>query len=136
MMKLSEAIRLGATIRPQTHGCFHTPGGRRSCALGAAKEAMGLVPHPLKTAKQCRQRDGSLVIYPIGSMVFDWPVEWRATFVTVAYCPVPGCTCLGTVKSIIAHLNDDHRWTRERIADVVASVEVSQAQPAVDAVHA
>jgi hypothetical protein len=37
--KLSEAIRIGATKRPQCTGDYFDNGG--SCALGAAWEAMG-----------------------------------------------------------------------------------------------
>jgi hypothetical protein len=37
-LKLSEAIRIGARIRPQCRGSFFREGG--SCALGAAYEAI------------------------------------------------------------------------------------------------
>jgi hypothetical protein len=45
-MKLSAAIRLGATLRPQAHGKFFrmTNDGLCSCALGAAAEALGKQP--------------------------------------------------------------------------------------------
>jgi hypothetical protein len=33
------------------------------------------------------------------------------------------CEQLDVVGRIIPHLNDDHRWTRERIADWVESIE-------------
>jgi len=38
-LKLSEAIRIGAALRPQAIGTFYAQGG--SCVLGAAYEALG-----------------------------------------------------------------------------------------------
>ena len=38
-LKLSDAIRIGAKLRPQCHGGFSRDGG--TCALGAAAEALG-----------------------------------------------------------------------------------------------
>ena len=40
VLKLSEAIRIGAKIRPKCTGTFFREG--RSCALGAAMEALGI----------------------------------------------------------------------------------------------
>ena len=40
VLKLSEAIRIGSRIRPQCFGEYYLLGG--SCALGAAKEALGV----------------------------------------------------------------------------------------------
>jgi hypothetical protein len=42
LMLLSEAIRLGATLGPQTRHCLIASGGA-SCALGAAARAIGLI---------------------------------------------------------------------------------------------
>lgn len=42
-MRLSEAIRLGAMLRPQITGATFRDGG--SCAIGAAMEAAGLSVH-------------------------------------------------------------------------------------------
>jgi len=39
-LKLSEAIRIGARLRPQAFGGWFVDGG--SCAIGAALEAVGL----------------------------------------------------------------------------------------------
>jgi hypothetical protein len=43
-LKLSEAIRIGARIRPRCRGAFFD--GERSCAFGAAYE--GAMGHPIK----------------------------------------------------------------------------------------
>ena len=36
---------------------------------------------------------------------------------TLAYCPVEGCKKHLVLSSMIVHLNDDHRLTREQIAE-------------------
>lgn len=112
-MKLSEAIRLGAMLKPQAFGRISGPvDGPRgpgdvlglrfvlgTCALGAAYDA-GFI-------RQLADAD-----------VHD--VEM--------YCPACGQWSYGgeavaLVNHIVMHLNDEHRWTRERIADWVESVE-------------
>ena len=35
---------------------------------------------------------------------------------TIRKCPAEGCRKRLTLASILVHLNDDHRWTREQIA--------------------
>jgi hypothetical protein len=98
-MRLSEAIRLGAMLRPQAFGkMFRTVRGEmRSCALGAAAEALGESP------------------YDSFAPLFD----------AMRMCPM-GCGWT-SVGSLIPHLNDEHRWTRERIADWVETVEIPEA---------
>lgn len=99
-MKLSEAIRLGSLLRPQGFGALENKG--RTCAMGAAREAVGL---PM----DCQ------VVTP-----------WAWTYALFeGKCPVcnEGDRDSGIVYIIASHLNDEHRWPRERIADWVASVE-------------
>lgn len=106
-MNLSEAIRLGSTLRPQIGG--HLFGDGRSCALGAAGEAIGAEPKDCASSwTQIRS---------------TWPWTLQTSFLCPA-CWRPG----RPVKALdlITHLNDFHRWTRERIAVWVASVEPSQ----------
>lgn len=50
------------------------------------------------------------------SIWVEWP--WLRTDVTC-----PACKLSGTTGVAIAHLNDIHRWTREAIADWVATIE-------------
>lgn len=98
-MRLSEAIRLGATMKPQSFGGGpHRNGG--SCAIGAATDAIGL---PENAA--CR----------------DYPMPWLRLFDELRRVECPACkTLLGdSMIGPIPHLNDDHRWSRERIADFV-----------------
>lgn len=103
-LKLPEAMRLGAMVEPQVFGIRATAVG--SCAVGSAMKAA----------------TGS----HWGSLGSIWP--WA----DVINPPCPACGLhpvnLGTA---IVHLNDEHRWTREQIADWVATIESQQeaAQP-------
>lgn len=100
-MQLSEAIRLGAMLRPQAFGFYFEAG--KSCAFGAAAEASGTTSGAWGRADlQIRG-------------------QWPWVFTTRARCPA--CLEPHHVRRIVAHLNNDHRWTRERIADWVESYE-------------
>ncbi len=92
-MKLSEAIRLGATLRPQGFGAFNTDEG--TCAIGAAFNAIG--------------KDAEI----------EQVEEWNDLILHRFECPV----CDRRAHSTIVHLNDFHRWTREQIASWVESIE-------------
>ncbi len=107
-MKLSIGIAMGAMLKPQGFGYDSgLEGAITSCALNAAAEAEGC--------------------------------KWEALFERHPYlrtqlelCPV--CDIKGSLSNIIAlHLNDRHRWSRERIADWVATIEPQEelATPAV-----
>ncbi len=124
MMTLSEAIRLGATLKPQTHGHFHTPAGRRTCALGAAIEALGLKATPSPNGTASNRVTGELQEC---SMSYRWPEEWWAIVNILVPCPV--CSDVRYLLLMIPHLNDEHRWTREQIAEFVQNVEKAQPQP-------
>ena len=109
-MTLSEAIRLGAMLHPQ---CFEWLEGKdhggvtvETCALGAAKVAG----------------------YPIRDLD-----RWsQAAVITCPACGISWWGGLGRcLYGAIEHLNDVHRWTREAIADFVATVEPPEAADAV-----
>lgn len=98
-MKLSEAIRLGAMLKPQGFGLdsVNWPVSEQTCAVGAALHA---------------------VSSPIGRDLFKvFPIARD-----LVVCPAcnkraeHGCC-------IVAHVNDVHRWSREQIADWVESIE-------------
>ena len=104
-MKFSQAIRLGAMLNPQSRGARDSKGG--TCALVAAIEAMSCDGLPDEFSA-------------IRSL---WP--WSRDDLQI--CPA----CNNNVKTtntalVCAHLNDDHRWTRESISDWVATVEPQQ----------
>lgn len=95
-MQLSEAIFLGSKLSKQAFGvlCDHDGG---TCAYGAALKAIG----------------GK-------GIAREWP--WIADVTHTMPCPECGeVESVGAIPS--THLNDMHRWTRERIADWVATVE-------------
>lgn len=104
-MRLSEAIRLGAMNSPQAFGTSLNRAGH-TCALGAAMDAIGVASSNYMNA-----------------------VDHFDELCTVVTHPVTGeRLCL---LSVVRVLNDEHRWTRERIADFVEAVEPA---PPVDAV--
>lgn len=99
-MKLSEAIRLGAMVSAQGFGGLST-GGR--CALGAAADAIGIEDWV----------NGALDYWQLRQ---QWPV------LNASAC-CPECFDGEMALSVVWHLNDQHRWTRERIADWVETLE-------------
>ncbi len=105
-VRLSEAIRLGAMLRPQTEH-FYFQGGK-SCALGGALEATGTLYGDVEWAND------------------DLKMRWPWVFTTRALCPdtlqCPVCEN-ASVRNVIARLNNEHRWTREQIADWVEVFE-------------
>ncbi len=107
-MKLSDAIRFGAMMRPQrTDGNWLRADG--SCALGAAAEAVGAVC--------ATSADEEQALYD-NILSKHWP--WLASK-RVEDPLVRGVR--GFVGLAIMRLNDSARWTRERIAEWVATVE-------------
>ncbi len=117
-MRLSEAIRLGATMKPQCAGQlrqYDAEGNESTCAIGAALNAIGL--------------KASLTAFVQG-----WPHDWvdmQELLMPVA-CPACAAEPDSLFRSIadsggmIEHLNDIHCWTREAIADFV---ELHEPQP-------
>jgi hypothetical protein len=106
-LRLSEAIRLGAMMKPQ-RGILPTWGakyGEGYCALEAAAVAVS------STANLLSIRD-------------LWP--W---VLSKAKCPY-SCGFEFDVEGAVGHLNDHHRWTREQIADWVATIEAQTEQDA------
>jgi hypothetical protein len=111
-MRLSEAIRLGAMATGHATGTSLSNDGN-TCALGAALVAIGKATRLYSNA------------------FYYWPILNEQVF-----HPVTGeCLCM---LSAVRILNDDHRWTREQIADWVQTVESErqQADASPEAVHA
>jgi hypothetical protein len=102
-MKLSEAIRLGSMNGPQVFGRLGDFSGG-TCAQGAAVLAIGLMPDAFKGISiQARFIDA----FPVSVI----PVR------------CPECETRNVAGNVMAHLNNDHKWTRERIADWVETIE-------------
>src|SRR6266702_918790 len=90
-MKLSEAMRLGAMLKPQGFGLFDVIRDELACALVAARLAIGLDK----------------------ALLSEFPVLYEP----VDKCPSCSLEYQFGLSQMVVHLNDDHRWTRERIAD-------------------
>jgi len=100
--ELAAFIRAGSVRRPdQAFGDYYS-GKDASCALGAAYEAMYRLPaEPGRPGRD-----------------LDWFFDCLDT---VKACPGEGCRKKLFLAAIIVHLNDDHRWSREQIADWLAA---------------
>jgi hypothetical protein len=114
--ELAEAIRHGTAYRPEQAFGHYFEGRRASCALGAAYEGMYQLP---------RDAGG---IRPLHlERLFDC-LEY-----TLRTCPV-GCKKRLALGAMIPHLNDDHQWTREAIAQWVSPEPVADKAPSPPAV--
>jgi len=100
--ELADAILHGAESRPEQAFGDYFVGRQASCALGAAYEGMYKLPRQVEGVRPLRL-----------DRLFDC-LEG-----TLRTCP-EGCKKRVALGSMILHLNDDHHWTRERIADWVA----------------
>ena len=112
-LTLSTAIRLGSLLRPQGFGKYFL--NKKSCALGAAFEAMG----------------GQLIEFGMhdGDVRQQFPELARG----VRCCWCRNAIVVDMLK-FVAHLNDDHKFSREAIADLLeepgAAMQRGQAQEA------
>ncbi len=114
-MDLSEAMLLGAMLSKQCFGRLtyskRGPDGEvsviRACALGSALHAAGAV-----------SRRNPARYFQVLNHVVHGP------------CECPNYYYGYTVESAVIHLNDTHKWTRERIAAWVRTVELTLATPA------
>jgi hypothetical protein len=115
MMKLSEAIRMNGMIKPQGFGMRSLSSQDAPCVIGGALQAIGKQQShdslmrawpwtgELRICPVCSQQDD----FTSSSIKRDYP--WLAI-------------------NVIWHLNDTHLWSRQRIADWVASVEPKDEQ--------
>lgn len=140
-IRLSEAIRLGSMMKPQAFGdltsvVIHRSNGplglvtevQASCAMQAAYEAGGIPVRKTVLEK------GSVVTLRNGltRTVKDDEVgtvtavsqEWYDLMMTGRACQE--CAIGLPLYHLVPHLNDVHRWTRERIADFVETIEKQQ----------
>ncbi len=92
-----------------------------SCAMGAAIEAAAI---PVRTVIVKASYMGLRGTVEAGEVIqqLDFPAGWEGVLSTSGGCPA-GCGLVGAVGLLIPHLNDEHRWTRETIADWVEAFE-------------
>jgi hypothetical protein len=97
--ELAEAILSGAERRPrQSFGTYFGPEGG-SCALGAAYDGVYRLPESVRGTHPTRMDRFFHCLENVSKR-----------------CPA-GCRKKVPIAALIVHLNDDHRWTREQIAD-------------------
>lgn len=102
-MKPSEMIRLGTMTTQQAFGYLFSEHGD-ACAIGAAWLGSGRPPVPV---------------------VDDWNevYEWFDNLFGDKFhnCPGDKCSAGETLPELTWHLNDNHKWDRQRIADWLES---------------
>ena len=96
--ELAEYIRAGSTRGPQCFGSYFDEKGG-SCALGAVYDAFYHLP----------RQHGKLIPDHLERL-------FRCLDEVTKACP-QGCHKRLPLASMIVHLNDDHRLTREQIAE-------------------
>lgn len=106
-MKLSEAIKEGAKLHPQTKCAFFD--GHGTCALGAAYEAVK-GKEGLKQLEDMTNDQAALEVFDLFGMD-DIPV------ITPIDYYGNGLPVTRDLSRIIMRLNDREEWTREQIAD-------------------
>ena len=109
--ELAEAILHGSSHRPDQAFGHYFEGRRASCALGAAYEGMYRLPDEAGLVRPLRM-----------DRLFDCLEN------TLRTCP-EGCKKRLALGSMILHLNDDHHWTREKIAAWVAPEDAAASTP-------
>ncbi len=138
-MKLSTAIRVGSKMHAASeHGWNDVgPDGRaRTCALVAAAEGAGLYtifsnicmkgPNWLEPdGRNGAHRAGASNDGDPGTLSTRLPDEWL--LITQAL-ELPPCPCKkygmkADVMVLIWHLHDMHQWSREAVAEWIATVE-------------
>lgn len=111
MIRLSEAIRLGSMLRPQAFGVFFD--GLGTCAQGAALEAIG---HHICDGNK---HEAMAMAWPWAHCGHSESLHCTSRTHRCPECP----TWNRCVSAVVAHLNNDHRWSRERIALYVEQLE-------------
>jgi hypothetical protein len=120
-MRLSTAIRLGSMLGRQIYGALVTSDGG-SCAVGAACMAVGIIPakYIMSLDQHTKMKNMFPTLYLRGEI--NSPCD----------CVFPFEGFGISIYGIITHLNDAHKWTRERIADWVAGIENEMWGPELD----
>jgi hypothetical protein len=105
---LAEAMRRGMTRRPEQAFGEYYHGHNASCALGATYEGLYRLPYEAE-----------------GIVPKDLWRFYECLDFVIRRCP-EGCRKRVPLGALIVHLNDDHRWSRERIADWLISIAPSR----------
>jgi hypothetical protein len=104
---LAEAMRRGMARRPEQAFGEYYHGHSASCALGATYEGLYRLPDEAQ-----------------GIVAKDLWRFYECLDFVIRRCP-EGCRKRIPLGALIVHLNDDHRWSRERIADWLIAIAPS-----------
>ena len=111
-IKPSEAIRLGTLLYPvQAFEVYGGDDGKSACVLGTMYAGYGYPVTP---------EDNFEIRISLGKRADDLGAhsqacERRHRDSNYVVCPADSCDT--NHRSALLHLNDDHKWSRERIAD-------------------
>ena len=125
--ELARAIRLGAARRPQCFGSYFDERGG-SCALGAAYDGMYEMPRQAREPGEIVPRNLERLFHCLEDVVKHCPAAALPAIAEGPRAPSavagrPGQTGEAVCRkrlplgAMIVHLNDDHGWTREQIAE-------------------
>ena len=109
--ELAKAIRLGSLRRPQCFGSYFDERGG-SCALGAAYDGMYEMPREKREPGEIVPRNLERLFHCLEDVVKKCPETIHTPEASEVQCrkKLP-------LGAMIVHLNDDHGWTREQIAE-------------------
>jgi hypothetical protein len=115
--ELARAIRLGAARRPQCFGSYFDERGG-SCALGAAYDGMYEMPRQARARGEMVPRNLERLFHCLEDIVKQCPAS-PAADAAGGLSAEGGVACRKRLPlgAMIVHLNDDHGWTREQIAE-------------------
>lgn len=119
-MKLSEAIRIGSSKRPQCRDVFFNRIDDEicSCALGAGFEGGDLIDQDML-------KRGIVALHMELVSAFEGFELYSVNNSGMLPFPCPSFSCKerpAQLPEIIVHLNDEHNWSREQIADWLESI--------------
>jgi len=112
-MRLSEAMRIGASWSPQTRLIMKSKDG--TCAMGAAYEGtFGTITNNMMEGDNLQY----IKIENLDKLLKTYPILYEfSMFVTKSVVVAP-------IDQIIVSLNDSYCWTREEIADWIEMKEL------------
>ena len=117
--ELAKAIRLGAARRPQCFGSYFDERGG-SCALGAAYDGMYEMPREKREPGEVVPRNLERLFHCLEDVVKQCPASAASAAAGKPMTLKQGeaaCRKRLPLGAMIVHLNDDHGWTREHIAE-------------------
>lgn len=124
---LADGIECGAAIRPQAIGKFFEPtenGQVTSCALGAAWECAMIEKRGAEAITPAFLQEGiDEPDFTMESVLKLYGFKSRARMIEQSYEGQKLCTDFTGLSVLILRLNDDFKWSRERIAQFLREIE-------------